>query len=231
MTVAEISKKSVEELKSEAKNGDLNAQSALGLLFELGLEVAPDPKEAAKYWGMAAKAGDATAQFSLAQIISKSFDDTEENRAMAQVLYKKAEDQGVVRPEKIVRTLQQSNGKAIKVLIVDDVTSIRVPLRAYLEAEGCQVFEAEDGQQGLNILKKDPSIKLVFSDINMKIMDGFEMVKCASLIDSIKHIPIVMLTSENSDAAVLRGKQLSVKGWIVKPAKPHHLRKYLVKYT
>ena len=154
MTVAEISKKSVEELKSEAKNGDLNAQSALGLLFELGLEVAPDPKEAAKYWGMAAKSGDATAQFSLAQIISKSFEDTDENRAMVQVLFKKAEDQGVVRPEKIVRTLQQSSGKAIKVLIVDDVTSIRVPLRAYLEAEGCQVFEAEDGQQGLNILKK-----------------------------------------------------------------------------
>lgn len=226
-----IAKKSIEELKLEASNGNEQAQSALGMLYELGLEVPPDPKEAAKYWGMAAKSGNATAQFSLAQIIARSFDDTEENRAIVQVLYKKAEEQGVVRPEKVIRVLRQGKGNSVKVLLVEDIPSVRVPLRSYLEFEGCEVFEAEDGLQGLSILKKYPSIKLVFCDINMKGMDGFEMVKTVSLIDSIKHIPIVMLTSENSDAAVLRGKQLSVKGWIVKPAKPHHLRKYLIKYT
>jgi two-component system, chemotaxis family, chemotaxis protein CheY len=224
-------KKSIEELKFEAGKGDENAQSALGLLYELGLEVAPDAKEAAKYWGMAAKSGNATAQFSLAQVIAKNFEDTDENRAMVQALYKKAEAQGVVRPEKVIRLLQQTKGNSIKVLIVDDIASVRVPLRSYLEAEGCEVLEAENGLEGLNILKKDPSIKLVFCDIKMKGMDGFEMVKTVNLTDSLKHIPIVMLTSENSDAAVLRGKQLSVKGWIVKPAKPHQLRKYLVKYT
>ncbi len=226
-----ISKTSIDDLKLEASKGSEEAQSALGLLYELGLEVAPDPKEAAKYWGMAAKSGNATAQFSLAQIIAKDFDDTDENRAIVQVLYKKAEEQGVVRPEKVIRVFQKDKGKSIKVLIVDAVKSVRVPLRSYLEAEGCEVLEAEDGLEGLNILKKDPSIKLVFSDISMKGMDGFEMLNSISLVDSIKHIPVVLLTYENSDAAVLRGKQLNVKGWILKPAKPHHLRKYLVKYT
>ncbi len=224
-------KKSIEELKIDAQNGDASAQSALGLMFELGLDVKSDPEKAAKYWGMAAKGGDATAQLSLAQIISKHFDDTDANRAIVQALYQKAEAQGAVSPDKVIRLLQQNKGTGIKVLVVDDVASIRVSLRKYLEAEGCEVFEAENGQIALDILKKDPTFKLVFCEVKMPVLGGLSLVKIVHAADSLKHIPIVMLTSENSDAAVLQGKQLNVKGWIVKPATPHHLRKYLVKYT
>jgi two-component system, chemotaxis family, chemotaxis protein CheY len=229
--VAEIKKKSIETLKAEADSGNVEAQSALGLLYELGLEVSVNPKEAAKYWGMAAKSGNPTAQYSLAQVISSHFEDNDDNRSMVQALYKKAEEHGVLRPEKVLRLLERDKGNPIKILIVEDSTSVRLPLRRFLEAEGCDVIEAEDGLQGLNILKKDPSIKMVFSDLNMPIMNGLEMVAAIRLIDSLKKIPIVMLTTEGSNELVKRGKELKLKGWIVKPAKPHHLRKYLSMYT
>lgn len=228
---SEFKKKSVDDLKAKAESGDIEAQSALGLLFELGLEVKADPKEAAKYWGMAAKAGNSMAQYSLAQIISKDFEDTEEHRAMVQVLFKKAEEQGLVREDKVLRVLERDKGNAIKVLVVDDSSTVRTPMRKYLEADGCDVLEAEDGQQAIDILKKNPTIKLIFSDLNMPVMDGFQMIKIIRSLDGLKDVPVIIITTENSDDMVRRAKGLNVQGWIVKPARPHLLRKHLLKFT
>ena len=224
-------KKQMDDLKAKADAGDAEAASALGLLFELGLGVDANVKEAAKYWGVAAKNGDAMAQFSLASIISTSFADTEEHRAMSQVLFKKAEEQGFVREDKALRLLEREKGQAIKVLIVDDSTTIRTPMKRYLEADGCEVIEADDGQQGLDILKKNPDIKLVFTDLNMPVMDGLQMLKIMRGLDEIKDIPVIIITTENNDEMVKRGKAMGIQGWIVKPAKPHILRKHLLKYT
>lgn len=227
----EFKKKSIDDLKSKAEAGDKEAQSALGLLFELGLEVKADSKEAAKYWGMAAKAGDPMAQYSLAQIISKDFEDTDEHRAMAQVLFKKAEEQGLVREDKALRLIEKEKGSAIKILIVDDSQTVRTPLRRYIEAEGCEVIEAEDGQQAIDILKKNKDIQLVFTDLNMPVIDGLQMLKIIRNLDGLKNIPVVIISTENHDAMILKAKEIGIQGWIVKPARPHLLRKYLIKYT
>jgi two-component system chemotaxis response regulator CheY len=224
-------KKSIDDLKAKADAGNLEAQSALGLLFELGLEVEADPKEAAKYWGMAAKAGDAMAQMSLAGVISKNFEDTEEHRAMAQVLMKKAEEQGFVREDKAMRLLRKENGESIKVLLVDDSMTVRTPMKRYIEADGCEVVEASDGQEAIDILKKDKNIKMVFTDLNMPNVDGLTLIKIIRGIEALKSTPVVVVTTENHDNLVLKAKELGVQGWIVKPAKPHHIRRYLLKYT
>jgi two-component system chemotaxis response regulator CheY len=227
----ERNKKSIEELKRKAEAGDVEAQSALGLLYELGLEVTSDPKEAAKFWGMAAKAGDGMAQMSLAGIISKNFEDTEEHRAMVQVLTKKAEEQGFVREDKVQRLLRRDNGEVLRVLLVDDSATARTPIRRYIEADGCEVVEAADGQEAIEILKKDKDIKMVFSDLNMPNVDGLTMLKIIRGIDHLKSMPVVIITTENHDAMVLKAKDLGVQGWIVKPARPHHIRRYILKYA
>ena len=228
---ADAKKIQMDELKAKADAGDTEAQSALGLLYELGLGVSLDMQEAAKYWGMAAKGGDPLAQFSLANIITTNFEDSEEHRAMSQILFKKAEEHGLVREDKALRLLEKEKGQAIKVLIVEDSATVRTPMKRYLEADGCEVMEAEDGQQGLDILKKNPTIKLIFTDLNMPVMDGIQMLKIMRGLDKIKDIPVIVITTENNDEMVKRGKALGVQGWIVKPAKPHTLRKHLLKYT
>jgi two-component system chemotaxis response regulator CheY len=226
-----IKKKSIEDLRIKAESGDLEAQSALGLLYELGLEVKPDPKESAKYWGMAAKTGDPMAQLSLANIISKEFEDTDEHRAIAQVLFKKAEEQGFVREDKAQRLLQRANGKSLKVLVIDDSITSRTPLKKYIEADGCEVIEAESGTDALAILKKDAEIKMVFSDLSMPGMDGLQLLKQMRSIDELKSIPVVVVTTQNQDLMVLKAKEIGIQGWIVKPARPHVLRRFLLKHT
>ena len=220
----------INELKKRAEGGDVEAQSSLGLLYELGIEVpSADAKEAAKWWGMAAKSGNATAQFSLAELLTHNFDDTEENKAMAQALYKKAETGGFMRADKAMRMLDKDSGSAWKVLVVDDATTVRISLKAFLEAEGCEVIEAIDGQDAINILRKTSGIKLVFTDIKMPNMDGFEMIRSMRMSSQWSEIPVVIVTTENSEEAVAMGKKLQVSGWIVKPARPQLIRRHLNK--
>ena len=222
----------IDELKRRADSGDVDAQSALGLLYELGLDVpAADKEEAAKWFGKAAKAGDKVAQFSLAEIISKDFDETDENRAMAQALYKKAEEGGLVREDKALRVLSKDSGKAWQVLIVDDSATIRVGMRAFLEAEGCVVTEAEDGQHGVDILRKNSDFTMIYCDVNMPRLNGFDFLKSVRAGSATAKIPVVIMTTENSPEMVGRGKSLGVNGWIVKPPRPHLVRKYLNKFT
>lgn len=230
MTTGPKNKISITDLKKRAEGGDVEAQTALGLLYEIGLDVpGPDAKESAKWWGMAAKAGNATAQFSLAEIIANEFEDNDENKAMAQALYKKAESGGLMRSDKAMRILDRESGEGWKVLVVDDAPTVRISVKAFLEAEGCDVVEAVDGQDAINILRKTPDIKMVFTDINMPNMDGFEMIKSMRLSSQWAKIPVVIMTTESSEEAVAAGKKLQINGWIVKPARPQIIRRYLNK--
>lgn len=65
----------------------------------------------------------------------------------------------------------------IKVLVADDSKTSRKIVTAMLQPHLYQVVEAEDGQQALDIIQKDPSIKLLITDYNMPIMNGFDLVK------------------------------------------------------
>ncbi|MCX6117405.1 MAG: response regulator [Proteobacteria bacterium] len=223
-------KESVKELKKRAESGDIEAQSALGLLYELGLDVPKaDPQEAAKWWGKAAKSGSTVAQFSLAEIISKEFEDTEENRAMAQVLYKKAEVSGLVRPDKAVRMFDKQRGKSWKVLIVDPSMTHRGQVKSLLEAEGCEVIEAKNGDDGLTVLRRNLDVKLVLTEVNMPVLDGYGLIQAVNVNEQMKHIPVIVLSEEKNPEAIQKAKKSGVKGWILKPAKLHALRRFIQK--
>lgn len=102
------------------------------------------------------------------------------------------------------------------ILIVDDSSLIRsVASEAVVEA-GHDFVVASNGKEGLEMLQKH-KIDLVFSDINMPVMGGLEMVENIKAIDEFKYIPIVMLTTESSQEMKEKGKKLGVKAWLVKP--------------
>lgn len=103
-----------------------------------------------------------------------------------------------------------------KILIVDDASLIRmVAQKAVIEA-GHEPILAENGAQGVEIFKNNP-IDFIFSDINMPVMGGFDMIRAIKQLPGGSFIPIVMLTTENNDELKALGRGLGIKAWLLKP--------------
>ena len=89
-----------------------------------------------------------------------------------------------------------SNPTDLKFLVVDDFSTMRRIVRGLLKEMGCNnCEEAEDGQVALNMLKA-AKFDFVVSDINMPNMNGFDLLKAIKADDSLKHLPVLMVTAE-----------------------------------
>ncbi len=85
-----------------------------------------------------------------------------------------------------------------------------------IEEVGHEAILVENGAEGLEMMKQH-QFDLIFSDVNMPIMGGLEMVSKIKEVSAYKYIPIVMLTTESSDELKSKGKALGVKAWMLKP--------------
>ncbi|PJB39120.1 MAG: hybrid sensor histidine kinase/response regulator [Deltaproteobacteria bacterium CG_4_9_14_3_um_filter_63_12] len=83
-----------------------------------------------------------------------------------------------------------------KVLLVDDDVRNIFALTSALEREGMQVVYAENGKDGIAMLKKSPGIDVVLMDIMMPEMDGYETTRALRKIDKFKHLPVLALTAK-----------------------------------
>lgn len=106
-----------------------------------------------------------------------------------------------------------------QILVVDDSATVRNEVSTFLQQHGLQVEVAIDGKDGLDKLRRDTSIKLVISDVNMPNMDGLTMVEKVRNELGNSTVNIIMLTTESDPRMKERGKAAGVKGWIVKPFK------------
>lgn len=108
------------------------------------------------------------------------------------------------------------------VLTVDDSASIRQMVTFTLKSAGYSVVEAADGQEGLDKAKAN-SVNLILTDQNMPKMDGLTLIKTLRGLPQYKATPILMLTTESSDAMKAQGKAAGATGWLVKPFDPQKL--------
>jgi two-component system chemotaxis response regulator CheY len=104
-----------------------------------------------------------------------------------------------------------------QILVVDDSATVRNEVSSFLQQQGLNIETAIDGKDGLDKLKRDSSIKLVISDVNMPNMDGLTMVEKLRNEVGNKSVNVIMLTTESDPRMKERGKAAGVKGWIVKP--------------
>lgn len=105
------------------------------------------------------------------------------------------------------------------VLIVDDDPHIREVLRYALEKEGIAVIEAENRERGLEeALDKAPS--LIVLDVMMPELSGLEL--CRELRKT-KNIPILFLSSRDSELDRILGLELGGDDYVVKPFSPREL--------
>lgn len=103
-----------------------------------------------------------------------------------------------------------------KILIVDDSSLIRSVASAATVEAGHEPIVAQNGQEGLEKLSEE-KFDLIFSDVNMPIMGGLEMVEKIKQNDAYKYIPIIMLTTESNPDLKAKGQALGVKAWMLKP--------------
>ncbi len=108
------------------------------------------------------------------------------------------------------------------ILAVDDSASIRQMVSFTLKSAGYEVVEAVDGQDGLD-KAKSRSINLVLTDQNMPRMDGLTLIRNLRALPQYASTPILMLTTESSDAMKSQGRAAGATGWLVKPFDPQKL--------
>ena len=118
----------------------------------------------------------------------------------------------------------QKSGK--RILIIDDMRTLRDLLSRTLKQGGHVVYEAVDGQDGLNKLDEHKP-ELVISDLNMPVMDGIGFVSGARTRDHGRSIPILMLTTETNESLKTKAKEAGATGWLTKPFNPERLLKLI----
>ena len=100
-----------------------------------------------------------------------------------------------------------------KILVCDDEKDIVSALKIYLMADGYQVFEAYNGREALEILKKE-DIHLVLMDIMMPEMDGITaMLK----IREVSNVPVILLTAKSEDTDKVLGLTVGADDYVTKP--------------
>ncbi|MEE6450109.1 response regulator transcription factor [Gottfriedia acidiceleris] len=104
----------------------------------------------------------------------------------------------------------------VKVLVVDDDPNIRELISIFLSGEGYTVIEAENGQEALTILEEN-NIQIVVVDVMMPEVDGYELTK---EVKKYYDIPILMVTAKGESQDKLKGFDLGVDDYVVKPFDP-----------
>jgi two-component system, chemotaxis family, chemotaxis protein CheY len=111
---------------------------------------------------------------------------------------------------------------AKSILAIDDSASIRQMVGFTLKSSGYEVTDAVDGMDGLE-KAKGKTFNLILTDQNMPRMDGLTLIKNLRALPQYKTVPILMLTTESSDAMKQQGKAAGATGWLVKPFDPQKL--------
>ncbi len=104
----------------------------------------------------------------------------------------------------------------IKVVLIDDSNTIRRSGEIFLSQAGCQVVLAEDGFEGLSrVVDTKPDV--VFVDIMMPRLDGYQTCALIKNNPEFKDTPVVMLTSKDSLFDRARGQLVGSNQYLTKP--------------
>jgi len=104
-----------------------------------------------------------------------------------------------------------------KVLVVDDDVRNIFALTSALEAHRMEVVHAENGQEGIDLLKATPDIEAVLMDIMMPEMDGYEAITAIRQMAEFKDLPIIALTAKAMKADRDHCLEVGASDYISKP--------------
>ena len=106
---------------------------------------------------------------------------------------------------------------SLRILVVDDFETMRKIIRSLLTEIGLtNVAEADDGLTALPMLQTD-KFDFLISDWNMPGMQGIDLLKAVRSDESLKSMPVLLVTAESKREQILEAAQAGVNGYIIKP--------------
>ncbi len=109
--------------------------------------------------------------------------------------------------------------KNYHVLIVEDDAEIRNGIEIYLKSQGYEVFQAQDGVEGLEVIRRE-IIHLAIVDVMMPRMDGIRMVM---ELRKTHHFPVIMLSAKSEEVDKIMGLNMGADDYVTKPFQPLEL--------
>jgi len=112
-----------------------------------------------------------------------------------------------------------------KILIVDDEPHIRLLLEQTLEEledEGVELFLAEDGEEGLRVIRQEKP-DLVFLDVMMPKMNGYDVCQAVKNELGLKDVFVVLLTAKGQEVDKVKGKDVGADLYMTKPFDPDEI--------
>jgi len=106
------------------------------------------------------------------------------------------------------------------ILVVDDSPTMRGMVSHALNEAGFETKEAENGKDALiklTTMMGEGKPDVIVTDVNMPEMDGIELVKEIRKLSAFKHVPVLVLTTDNTDEKKEVGRAAGATGWLVKP--------------
>jgi two-component system chemotaxis response regulator CheY len=104
----------------------------------------------------------------------------------------------------------------MKILIVEDDRTTRKILGLYLRSKGYDIVNAENGLEAMEKLGTE-NVNLVMTDLNMPYMDGIELTRKIRSQADLKHLPVLMVTTEADDEERQKAFEAGANGYLVKP--------------
>jgi len=112
--------------------------------------------------------------------------------------------------------MHERDSKDLKVLLVEDVEDTRHFMRLELEEQGFIVFEAENGQVGVEIAAREKP-DVILMDLTLPLMDGFTATKLIRQNDALKNVPIIAITAHKEDDFRADAKASGIDAYVTKP--------------
>ena len=109
-----------------------------------------------------------------------------------------------------------ANLTGLKVMVIDDSRTIRKSAETMLGREGCEVLTADDGFEALSLIHKHHP-DLIFVDIMMPRLDGYQTCAIIKNNDRFRDTPVIMLTSKDGLFDKARGRIVGSDHYLTKP--------------
>ena len=119
--------------------------------------------------------------------------------------------------------------KNMKILVVDDFSTMRRIIKNLLKDLGfSNIQEADDGSTALPMLQQG-DFDFVVTDWNMPGMQWIDLLRAIRSDESLKHLPVLMVTAEAKKEQIVAAAQAGVNGYVVKPFTAATLKEKLEK--
>lgn len=113
------------------------------------------------------------------------------------------------------------------VIFVDDSTTALAAVKMVTKDMPLDTKEYIEATTALTEIRAGMTPDLIVTDLNMPVMDGFQFLEGVRSVSWTARTPVLMLTTETKEELKVKGREMGLTGWIVKPFNPRQLEQAL----